>query len=188
MTIAAHRQREYLGGVVSLLTIDATSLTDNASHIRRFVNHHGEVGTGVIYQGNTFVPHPYKIPSAKRSSKSNKSGSKVFISDLDNYSFSRFVDSIGGELEGARIYEVRVYETFLDGGATPNINAFSKRFDHLVNYLEDSDKIGEIIIHTIDPLSKALKVPALGFSSGAPNSEDYSINVFPAVDRSVAKV
>ena len=37
------------------------------------------------------------------------------------------------------------------------------------------------------PLSKDIKVPALTFSAGIPNSDESIINVFPAVDRSISR-
>jgi phage-related protein len=187
MTLSKHRLKESLGGVVSLLTINASGLTGNPLHIKRFVSLHGEGGLGVVYQGNSFEPHPYEVKKIKRSAKSNKAGGRVSLSDNDNYEFSRFLDDIGGKLEGATIYEIKVYERFLDGGVEPNVQAYSSRFTHEVSYLEQSDNDGELLIHTIDPLSRAIEIPSISFSTGIPNDTTSYINVFPAVSRDIAK-
>lgn len=187
MALQQHRLKEHLGGVVSLLTIDATNIKGNATHIRRFVNSYGEDGLGVAYQGNQFVPCPYQLRTVKRNAKSSKSGSKISIGDLKNYDISRFIDEVGG-LEGARVYETRVYERYLDNGAEPNPAAYIKRLDHEINYVEESEERGEMIIHTIDPLSKDVQIPRIQFSAGIPNDTQYHRNVFPAVHRDIAKV
>lgn len=187
MGIEQHRNKEVLGGVIHLLTIDASGITDNPAHIRRYVNHHGEDGTGVTYQGSQFRPQVYDIRTVKRSAKSNKVGSKVLVANQEDSQFSRFIDDIGGSLSGARLYEFKVYERFLDGGIEPNPLAYIKRIDHKVNYTEDSDKGGVIIIHTIDPLSRDIKVPSIAFSAGVPNSAASTINVFPALSRDITE-
>lgn len=187
MSLIQHRQQEYLGGIVYLLTIDMSSITGNPEHVKRYVNSYGENGEGVEYQGITFQPYPYKLASVKRNQKANTSGSKILIGDNVDLEITRFKDEVGGSFQGGRIYEYKVYGKFLDNGDTPNILAYVKRLDHLVNYVEDSDTRGEIIIHTIDPLSRDITVPTLTFSAGEANSEDSYINVFPAVDRTITQ-
>lgn len=187
MAIEQHRNKQVLGGVVHLLTIDATELTDNPAHIRRYVNNYGEDGTGVMYQGNQFKPHTYQLRTVKRSAKSNKTGSKILIGNQDGALLSRFIDDVGGDITGARVYEFKVYERFLDGGVEPNPLAYVKRLDHKINYTEDSDRGGVVVIHTIDPLSRDIKVPSVSFSAGVPNSTESFINVFPAVNRDITE-
>lgn len=184
MSLQSHRKKEYLGGVVYLLTIDASPITGDPADILRFVNTYGRNGTGVSYQGNEYKPHPYNIGSVKRSNKANKSGAKVEISDNADYLVTRFIDQVG-TLQGARIVELKVYGKFLDTGDDPNPMAYVKRLDHVVSYTEDSDTRGELIIHTVDPLSKDIKVPSITFSAGSPNSNKSAINIFPAVDRNI---
>ena len=186
-TLEQHRLKESLGGFVQLLTIDAENISGNPAHKRRFVNHYGEDGTGVAYQGNTFIPHPYEIKSVKRSAKSNRAGAKLSISDNDDVSFTRFIDEVGGSIDGARVYEIKVYERFLDGGIDPNVLAYIKRLDHEVNYVEQSQNGGSLILHTVDPLSKSLVVPSLQFSAGTPNDTRYFPSVFPAADRKITE-
>lgn len=185
--LSQHRLRENLGGVVFLLTIDASSITGNPAHIRRFTNQYGENGGGIIYQGNTFEPYPYELKSVNRSAKSNKSGAKIRLSNIDDVYFTRFIEDVGGSIEGARVYELKAYERYLDNGVEPNIQAYSKRLDHEINYIEESDRVGELILHTVDPLSKDVQVPSIQFSAGIPNDPASSINVFPAVDRDMAQ-
>lgn len=187
MTIEQHRNKEMLGGVVTLLTIDATGLTGNAAHIRRYVNHFNNEGEGVTYQGIAYTRHPYEVATVKRSAKSNRQGSKVQIANSKDFSFSRFVEDVGGDINGARIYEYKVYERYLDNGVEPNILAYIKRLDHKINYVEDSDKDGEVVIHTIDPLSRDILVPSIAFSAGVPNDTQSYINVFPAADRTITE-
>ncbi len=186
-TLAEQRQKEFLGGVVHLLTIDASELSGSPSHILRLVNSYGQDGQGVIYQGNTFKPHPYEIAKVSKNQKASKTGSRLLISDNDDFEITRFIENVGGNLDGAKILEIKVFGRFLDNGIDPNIYNYSKRLDHLINYVEDSDKKGELIVHTIDPLSKDIKVPSLTFSAGIPNSDESIINVFPAVDRSISR-
>lgn len=187
-TLAQHRAGEFLGGIVHLLTIDMTHITNNPTHVRRYTNSYGEDGTGYRYQGNIYQPYPYEIKQVKRNAKPNKSGSKLIIGDNEDFALSRFIDSVGGSLQGARILELKVYGDFLDTGINPNPLAYVKRIDHIVGYVEDSDKTyGEKILNTIDPLSKELMVPSISFSAGLPNSGTYSLNVFPAVDRTISK-
>jgi phage-related protein len=187
MSLIEHRQSEHLGGVVYLLTIDMSGVTGNPTHVRRFTNNYGEDGSGITYQTNLYKPHPYEIAKVKKNLKANKSGSKLKISDNDELSITRFIEEVGGDLQGARILELKVYGRFLDTGVQPNILAYVKRLDHVVSYVEDSVKFGEIIIHTIDPLSREIDVPNLSFSAGVPNSGERSINIFPAVDRTINK-
>lgn len=185
-TLAQHRQQENLGGVVYLLTIDMTPVTRNPAHVLRFVNSYGDDGLGETFSGNRYQPWPYKIKSVSRNTKSNRAGSKVELSDQDNKRITRFIDQVGGSLQGARITELKVYGRFLDDGVDPNPLAYSKRLDHIVNYTEDDgSNSGKLILHTIDPLSRKLNVPNLSFSAGEPNSTQSSINVFPAVDRRI---
>lgn len=186
MAISQHRLKEYLGGSVNLLVIDAIRINYKPSQIRRFINHYGENGEGVNFQGNTFKTQPYKVDKIRRNAKTNRSGGKVRISEADGYEFSRFLKEVGG-IEGAKIYEMKVYERFLDDGVEPNPLAYIKRFDHEVDYVQQTDIEGEWIIHTIDPLSKDIKVPSLEFSSGEPNGTESSINIFPAVQRDIVK-
>ena len=186
-TLEQHRLKESLGGFVKLLTIDAESISGNPAHKRRFVNHYGDDGTGVVYQGIQFIPHPYEIKSVKRSAKNNRAGSKLSISDNDDVAFTRFIDEIGGSIEGARVYEIKVYERFLDDGIDPNVMAYIKRMDHIVNYVEQSQNGGSLTLHTVDPLSRTLVVPSLQFSAGIPNSTDYHPSVFPAANRKITE-
>ncbi len=187
MSLELHRQKEHLGGLVYLLTIDMSGVTGDYEHIRRYVNSYGSAGGDVLYQGNKFTPYPYRLAQVRRSQKANRSGAKIEISDNADLELTRFKDAVGGSLQGARIYEYKVFGKFLDRGTEPNILAYTKRLDHLVNYVEDSEKDGEVIIHTIDPLSKDIDVPSLNFSAGVPNSGESSINIFPAVNRVIAK-
>lgn len=184
--LSQHRKKQSLGGAVYLLTIDMSVVTRNPAHVRRFVNSYGDDGTGEVYQGNTYKPWPYQVKSVKKNSKANRTGAKVSISDIESKELTRFIDQVGGSLQGARVIELKVYGTFLDNGDDPNPLAYAKRLDHIVNYTEDdgSNK-GELIIHTIDPLSRKVDVPSLSFSAGEPNSTKSVINVFPAVDRRI---
>lgn len=184
MSLESHRQKEYLGGLVYLLTIDASNITGDPSDVLRLVDNYGDSGLGVTYQGNTYKPHPYNIGKVTRSQKSNSSGAKVNISDNADFLITRFIDQIGS-IEGARVLELKVYGRFLDDGIDPNSLAYVKRLDHVVNYTEDSDARGELIIHTVDPLSKDIKVPSISFSAGIPNSTTSAMNIFPAVDRNI---
>lgn len=185
-TLAQHRAGEFLGGIVYLLTIDMTGITNNPLHIRRYTNSYGQDGTGYIYQGNRYKPYPYELSQVKRNAKANSSGSKLTIGDNEDFALSRFIDTVGGSLQGARVLELKVYGDFLDTGVNPNTLAYTKRLDHIIDYIEDSDKVnGEKIIHTIDPLSREITVPSITFSAGAPNSTTYAMNVFPATDRSI---
>lgn len=185
LVLRKHRAKEDLGGLVYLLGIDMSAVTGDPSHILYLVNTYGERGQGVTYQGKKYLPHPYNIDQVKKSHKANKTGAKLQISDNDDLKVTRFIDKVGGNLQNARIYELKVYGRFLDTGTDPNILAYTKRLDHLVSYVEDSDKKGELIIHTIDPLSKDVKVPAISFSAGVPNGTESAINIFPAVERSI---
>lgn len=187
MTIEQHRNTEILGGVVNLLTIDASVLTGNIAHVRRYVNHFGEDGTGVLYQGKSYTRYPYEIKVVKRSAQTKRKGSKVNIASGKDSLFLLFLEDIGGTLNGARIYEYRVYERYLDEGVEPNPLAYVKRLDHKVNYTEENKDFGETIIHTIDPLTKDIKVPTLTFSAGIPNDPNSYINVFPAANRSITE-
>lgn len=186
MTLATHRIKENLGGVVHLLTIDASSISERPTDVLRFVNSQGADGLGVLYQGNRFNPYPYNIKTVRRSSKANKSGAKIEVGDFD-LKIARFIDYIGGDLSGARVYEMRVYGVHLDNGTEANVQAYVKRMDHTINNLEDSGKKqGEITLHTVDPLSKLIEVPSITFSAGIPNSTEYVHNVFPAVNRALS--
>lgn len=185
--LASHRQQEFLGGLVYLLTIDMSAVTGDPTHKLHLVNNYGLNGAGISYQGKQYSPHPYEIKKVARSSKANKSGAKLKISDNDDLTLTRFIDKVGGTLQDAKVLELKVYGKFLDTGDAPNQMAYTKRLDHVVSYVEDSDTRGELIIHTIDPLSKDLKVPSLSFSAGVPNSTVSSINIFPAVDRKITR-
>jgi phage-related protein len=186
-SLEKHRSKEYLGGIVNLLTIDMTHITNNPLHIRRFTNTYGRDGAGCVYQGVRYSPHPYELKQVKRNARANKSGSKLVVSDNDDYKFTRFIDQVGGSIQNAKVSELKVYGDFLDTGITPNPLAYTKRLEHTVNYVEDSDTVGEIIIHTQDPLSRVIQVPRVFFSAGTPNDPNYSLNVFPALDRGVNK-
>lgn len=186
MSLQEHRNKEFLGGLVYLLTIDMSPITGDPLHRLRFTNNYGSGGTGIIYQGNSYKPHPYEIKQVKRKTKASKSSAKLAISDND-FVISRFIDDVGGSIQDARVLELKVYGRYLDTGVEANPLAYIKRLDHVVNFVEDSDKRGELIIHTIDPLSKDLSVPSLSFSAGIPNSAESSINIFPAVDRRIVK-
>jgi phage-related protein len=172
--------------MVHLLTIDASVFTGNPLHIRRFVNSYGEDGTGVKYQGNQFEPFAYKLDTVDRSTKSTKQGVKIQITD-PNYEFTRFIDSIGGSLEGARVYEYKVYERFLDNGIEANINAYVKRVDHEISFVTTEKKGHEFMLSTTDPLSRDIDVPTIQFSAGVPNDTESHINVFPAVNRAITR-
>lgn len=186
--LAGHRSKEYLGGIVYLLTIDMTHITGNPLHIRRFTNTYGLNGQGCVYQGLTYSPYPYDLKQVKRDARANKSGSKLFVGDNEDFKFSRFIDQVGGDIQGAKVTELKVYGDFLDTGITPNPLAYTKRMEHTINYIEYSDsKIGEVLIHTQDPLSRVVKVPKVFFSAGTPNGSNYSLNVFPALDRAISK-
>lgn len=187
MSLEQHRQKEYLGGLVYLLTIDMSVVTGDPLHILRFVNSFGRNGQGVTYQGQIFKPHPYDLAEVKKSQKAKSSGSKLLISDNEDLTLTRFIDEVGGNLQGARVYELKVYGRFLDTGVEPNTLAYTKRLDHVVNYVEDSNRKGEVIINTIDPLSRDIQVPNISFSAGVPNSGQSAINIFPAVDRAIAR-
>lgn len=187
-TLAQHRAGEFLGGIVYLLTIDMSHITNNPTHVKRFTNSYGEDGTGYLYQGNRYTPYPYQLQQVKRNAKPNKSGSKLVIGDNEDFVISRFIDQVGGSLQGAKVLELKVYGDFLDTGITPNSLAYSKRIDHIIDYIEDSDrKVGEKVIHTQDPLSRDVKVPSISFSAGIPNSGASALNIFPAVDRSITE-
>ena len=181
-----HKLKEHLGGSVNLLTIDAVALSGKAGELFQIVNHFGETGAGVVFAANTYKPHPYKVGNIKKQAKSSKTSIKINIADNDDYSFSRYIEEMGGALEGAQIYEYQVYERFLDAGATPNAQAYILKFKHEINYIEQAADKEEIIIHTIDPLSKQIEVPSVSFSAGDPNSTQSYINVFPAVTREIA--
>tara|TARA_R110000850_G_scaffold57881_5_gene135096 strand:+ start:8517 stop:9080 length:564 start_codon:yes stop_codon:yes gene_type:complete len=186
MTVSTQRLKENLGGIVSLLTIDATGLTNNPTHIRRYTNNYGAGGLGVIYQGNTFSPYPYQLPTVTKSSKSNRQNSKVNIGDLSNVQFTRFIEEVGS-LEGAKIIEIYVYERFLDGNIEANPNAFSVRLNHTIDFIEDSNDLTTKIVNTVDPLSRSIIVPSRSFTAGEPNSSIYSPTVFPAISRNIAR-
>lgn len=187
-TLAQHRAGEFLGGVVYLLTIDMSGITENPTHIKRFTNSYGEDGTGYLYQGNRYIPYPYEVSQVKRNAKANKTGSKLKIGDNEDFILSRFIDQVGGTLQGARVLELKVYGDFLDTGVNPNPLAYTKRLDHIIDYIEDAnDTYGERIIHTIDPLSRDVSVPTVAFSAGVPNSGQYGIGIFPATDRSITE-
>lgn len=186
MSLGLHRMKRDLGGIVHLLTIDASTITGNPLHVRRFVNGWGEKGKGVTYQGNIFAPHPYELKKVTRSTKSSKQGATIKIADAD-LDFTRFMDEIGGSLENARIYEYKVYERFLDGGVEANINAYIKRLDHIVSYTSSTSQGNEVTVNTIDPLSRDIMVPTQQFSAGVPNDTKSHPNVFPAVNRAITK-
>lgn len=186
MSLEQHRTKENLGGLVYLLTIDYSVVSGDPKDVLRIYNGYGQNGLGVTYQGNLFKPHPYEIQSVKRSSKSTKKGTKVSIADAD-YKISRFIKEAGGSIQNARIYEMKVFGRFLDNGVEPNQTAYSKRMDHIVNSVEDSDREGEILLNTLSPLSREIKVPTISFSAGVPNSSESAINIFPAVDRKIAR-
>lgn len=187
MSLENHRSKEYLGGVVHLLSIDMRELTGDPTHILRIVNHYGEDGSGVQYQGNQYIPHPYKLDKVSKTAKDNKSGAKITIGDNEDFSFSRFIENVGGDLQGAKVLELRVFSKFLDNSPDANSMAYIKRLDHVINYLEDSDTLGEVIVHTLDPLSRELDVPTISFTAGEPNSTESAINIFPAVDRNISQ-
>lgn len=187
MDLVTHRSKENLGGLVYLLTIDMRGVTGDPTHVLRFVNNYGEDGSGVSYQGNIYQPHPYELDKVSRTAKDNKSGAKVNISDNDGYSISRFIDKVGGSLQGASVIELKVYGVFLDSSPDANSMAYVKRIDHLVDSVEDSETKGELIINTIDPLSKDVDVPSISFSAGEPNGTVSAINIFPAVDRDISR-
>lgn len=187
MSLELHRAREDLGGLVYLLTIDMREVTNDPSHVLRFVNNYGEDGTGVTYQGNIYSPHPYEIKQVKRTAKSNKTGAKVLLSDNEDLVITRFIDRVGGNIQGARIIELKVFGRFLDTSPDANSMAYIKRLDHVVSYSEDSDKQGEVVISTLDPLSKEIKVPTISFTAGEPNGSISAINVFPAVNRNISR-
>lgn len=182
-----HRFKEDLGGVVYLLTIDMSPVTGDPTHILRIVNHYGESGSGVRYQNNLYNPHPYAVGEVARSAKDNKVGVKITISDNDDFKISRFIDHVGGNLQEARVTELKVFGVFLDDAPDSNPLAYVKRLDHVVSYTEDSDSKNELIINTIDPLSKDLKVPSISFTAGVPNGTESAINIFPAVDRNISQ-
>lgn len=186
LALIKHKLQEQLGGSVSLLTIDAVKISGKAGELFQIVNHYGETGTGVVFGSNTYVPHPYKVGNIKKQAKSSKTSIKISVADNDDYSFSRYIEEMGGALEGAAIYEYQVYEKFLSNGSAPNGNAYILQFSHEINYIEQSADKEEIVIHTIDPLSKQIEVPSISFSAGDPNSTVSSINVFPAVTRDIA--
>lgn len=187
MSLELHRAREDLGGLVYLLTIDMREVTGDPSHVLRFVNNYGEDGTGVTYQGNLYTPHPYEIKQVKRTAKANKSGAKLLLSDNEDFFISRFIDRVGGDIQGARVIELKVFGRFLDTSIESNPLAYIKRLDHIVSYVEDSDKKGEVVITTLDPLSKEVKVPTISFTAGEPNGSISAINVFPAVNRNISR-
>ncbi len=187
MSLEKHRIKENLGGLVYLLTVDMRHITGDPTHIRRFVNNYGENGVGVEYQGNKYQPYPYQLQKVTRSSKNNSKGATIEIGDGANYNFSRFIDLVGGNLQEAKVLELKVYGRFLDSSPDSDPLAYVKVLDHIVDYTEDSGRDSEIVIHTIDPLSKALEVPTLAFTSGVPNSQESRINIFPAVDRNISR-
>lgn len=187
MSLVTHRAKEDLGGLVYLLTIDMREVTGDPTHVLRFVNNYGEDGRGVQYQGNQYTPHPYNLQQIKRTAKSNKTGAKLLLSDNEDLTITRFVDKVGGDIQGARVVELKVYGRFLDSSPDANALAYVKRIDHVVSYVEDSDKIGEVIIHTLDPLSKEIDVPTISFTAGEPNGTTSAINIFPAVNRNISK-
>ena len=187
MSLVTHRAKEDLGGLVYLLTIDMREITGDPTHVLRFVNSYGEDGTGVQYQGNQYTPHPYDLQQIKRTAKSNKTGAKLFLSDNEDLTITRFIDRVGGDIQGARVIELKVYGRFLDSSPDANALAYVKRLDHVVSYVEDGDKIGEIVIQTLDPLSKEIKVPTISFTAGEPNGSASAINIFPAVNRNISR-
>ena len=123
----------------------------------------------------------------KRTAKSNKTGAKVLLSDNGDLTITRFIDRVGGDIQGARIVELKVFGRFLDSSPDADSMAYIKRLDHIVSYVEDSDKQGEIVISTLDPLSKEIKVPTISFTAGEPNGSISAINVFPAVNRNISR-
>lgn len=187
MSLVTHRAKEDLGGLVYLLTIDMRDITGDPSHVLRFVNSYGEDGTGVTYQGNIYKPHPYEIRQVKRTAKSNKTGAKVTISDNESLAITRFIDRVGGDIQGARVIELKVFGRFLDTSPDADSMAYVKRLDHVISYVEDSDRQGEMIISTSDPLSKEIKVPTISFTAGEPNGTLSAINIFPAVNRNISR-
>lgn len=187
MSLISHRSKEDLGGIVYLLSIDMRGVTGDPTHILRLVNSYGENGNGVTYQGVNYQTHPYEIKKISKSAKSNSSGTKVGLSDGEDLLITSFIDKVGGDIQDAKVLELKVYGRFLDESPDANSLAYIKRLDHVVEYVEDSDTRGEIIIHTIDPLSKAIEVPTKSFTAGLPNSSVSAINIFPAVDRNISK-
>lgn len=187
MSLVTHRAKEDLGGLVYLLTIDMRGITGDPTHVLRLVNNYGEDGTGVQYQGNTYNPHPYEINQVKRTVKSNKTGAKVALSDNERLTITRFIDRVGGDIQGARVVELKVFGRFLDTSPDANSMAYVKRLEHLVSYVEDGNKQGEIIISTLDPLSKEIKIPTISFTAGEPNGTLSAINIFPAVNRYISR-
>ncbi len=184
MPLATHRKQQSLGGIAYLLTIDMSVITNNPTHVLRFTNEYGTDGTGVIYQGNQYVPYPYLLSGVKRDTKASKTSAKVQLADLEE-TITRFRRDVGGSLEGARIFEYKVFERFLDGGVEANVNAFSIKLDHLISHIGTSKKEGEVVINTIDPLSREIKVPRITFSAGIANDTTSFTNVFPAVERDI---
>lgn len=187
MSLELHRAKEDLGGLVYLLTIDMREITGDPTHVLRVVNTYGENGEGVQYQGNSYKPNPYKIDQVKRTAKDNKAGAKLLIGDNDDYIITRFIDKVGGSLQEAKVVELKVFGIFLDNSPDANPLAYVKRLDHVVSYVEESDTKGELIIHTIDPLSKEIDVPRVSFTAGEPNGNLSAINIFPAVDRNISQ-
>lgn len=186
MSLANHRAKEDLGGLVYLLTIDMRELTGDPTHVLRLVNTYGEDGEGVTYQGNKYTPYPYELKQVKRSAKSNSAGAKIGVADNEELTITRFIDSVGGSLQEARVTELKVYGVFLDSQPDANPLAYVKRLEHVVSYVEDSETVGEIYLHTIDPLSKDIDVPTISYTTGVPNSNTSAINIFPAVDRTIS--
>lgn len=186
MSLAEHRLKENLGGVVLLLTIDASVVTGNPLHIKRYTNNYGENGTGVWYQGNQFSPYAYRLKTVSRNTQSSSQGATIELTDPD-YEFTRFIDEVGGSLENARVYEYKVYERFLDSGSASDINAYVKRMDHLVSHVSTESSGREIQLTTTDPLSREILVPVNKFSAGIPNNQASHLNVFPAVSRAITE-
>lgn len=182
--LSKHRLQEYLGPVVRLLVIDYSFVSNNPAHIFRIIDHNGDKGEGVMFGGNQYLPVPYQVKSVKRAVKANQSGTTVYVSDL-GLEFSRFVDGCGGNIQGARIYELKVYGRYLDDGVEPNSLSYAKLLDHLVDYVADGNKIGEVLISTRDSLSSDTKVPTQSFTCGEPLTTVSSLNIFPAVERSI---
>lgn len=186
MSLETHRSKEDLGGLVYLLTIDMRHITGDPTHVLRVVDSYGENGSGVQYQGYNYAPHPYELRQVKRSAQSNKTGAKLLMSVGEDHLLTRFIDRVGGDIQDAKVLELKVFGKFLDNSADANSMAYVKRLDHLVSNVEDSDKKGETIIHTIDPLSKGIEVPTISFTAGLPNGTASAINIFPAVDRGIS--
>mgnify|MGYP005816617953 FL=1 len=187
MSLITHRAKEDLGGLVYLLTIDMRDVTEDPTHVLRLVNNYGENGEGVTFQTNKYTPYPYELKQVKRSASSNTNNAKISLSDNEGLTISRFIDKVGGDLQGAKVTELKVYGVFLDTSPDANPLAYVKRLDHIVDYVEDSDTIGEVVLNTVDPLSKDVDVPTISFTAGLPNGSVSAINIFPAVNRNISQ-